>query len=363
MGNQRFNHHQLYKGLYRVGQRTVREEHPDYLVVALDPVNFEKPYTKRLEGVSTVYKSTPPNLQGEARLAHGYPAMTATVVNTRVPAISYANWFSYQTAAFLSQNREIQRSIRTTRWVFPSQKLRFVMDSGGDDQKLFAFLQPNEFIITATHLERLVEVYNPRLKRWETEHLGDLVACVPWQVTCQAIFQHAGRSRLAKIKLGWFKIRLPDTHQKLWVLVATDDLEKRTLTLLTNIPIRTQRMAQEIYNDWRFRGRIEHGYRFDQEQGLDVEDVRVRTLERMRRIFALVLLAAQFVFHLSQHWPPKAVFWLRKLGGKLGLPSDRDGPYLLLRGLSAVYQTVATLSWAAIQPFPHHLFQLKLTYG
>ena len=187
--------------------------------------------------------------------------------------------------------------------------------------------------------------------------------CVLWQVTCQAIFQHAGRSRLAKIKLGWFKIRLPDTHQKLWVLVATDYLKKHTLTLLTNIPIRTQRMAQEIYNDWRLRGRIEHGYRFDQEQGLDVEDVRVHTLERMRRIFALVLLAAQFVFHLNQHWPPQTVLRLRKLGGKLGLSSDRDGPYLLLRGLSAVYQTVATLSWTAIQPFPHHLFQKYATYG
>jgi hypothetical protein len=363
MENQRFNHHQLYKGLYRVGQRTVCEEQPDYLVVALDPVNFEKPYTKKLEGVSTVHKSTPPNLDGAARLARGYPAMTATVVNTRVPAISYASWFSYRTADFLSQNREIQRSIRTTRWVFPGHKLRFVMDSGGDDQKLFAFLQPNEFIITATHLERLVEVYNARLKRWETEHLGDLVECVLWQVTFQALFQHAGRSRLVKIKLGWFKIRLPDTHQKLWILVAEDDLQKRSLVLLTNVPIQTQRMAQQLYNDWRLRGRIEHGYRFDQEQGLDVEDVRVHTLERMRRIFALVLLAAQFVFHLNQHWPPQAVLWLRKLGGKLGLPSDRDGPYILLRGLSAVYQTVATLSWAAVQPFPHHLFQETPGYG
>jgi hypothetical protein len=133
MWNERFNHHQLYKGMYQIARRTVAEEHPDYLVVALDPVNFEKPYTKKLEGVSTVHKSTPPNLEGEARLAHGYPAMTATVVNTAVPAISYANWFSYQTADFLSQNREIQRSIRTTRWVFPGQKRRFVMDSGGDD--------------------------------------------------------------------------------------------------------------------------------------------------------------------------------------------------------------------------------------
>lgn len=357
MWNERFNHHQLFKGLYQIARRTIAEEQPDYLVVALDPVNLEKPYTKKLEGVSTVHKSTPPDLKGAARLAHGYPAMTATVVNTRVPAISYANWFSYQTADFLSQNRELQRSIRTTRWVFPDCKRRFVMDAGGDDQKLFAFLEPDEFIITATHLERLVEVYNARFKCWETEHLQDLVDCVPWQAAYQTAFHHAGRTRLAHLKMGWFPIRLPETHQPLWVLVVQDDLEKRTLTLLTNVPILTETIAQQIYNDWRLRGRIEHGYRFDQEQGLDVEDLRVHTLERMRRIFALVLLAAQFVFSLMKHWPPNAILWLRTLGGKLGLKTDRDGPYILLRGLSAVWQCVATLSWTAIQPFPHHLFQ------
>jgi hypothetical protein len=122
------------------------------------------------------------------------------------------------------------------------------------------------------------------------------------------------------------------------------------------VPILNETIAQEIYNDWRLRGRIEHGYRFDQEQGLDVEDLRVQTVERMRRIFSLVLVSAQFVFFLMKRWPPKAVLWLRRLGGKLGLKTDRDGPYILLRGLSAVWQTVATLSLTAIQPFPHHLF-------
>ena len=80
--------------------------------------------------------------------------------------------------------------------------------------------------------------------------------------------------------------------------------------------------------------RIEHGYRFDQEQGLDVEDMRVHTLDRMRRLFAIVLLSAQIVFVIAVHWPPKAVLWLRQLGGKLGLASDRDGPYWLLQGIS-----------------------------
>jgi len=115
--NERFNHHLLFKGLYRMAQKTVQEENPNYVVVAIDPVNFEKPYTSKLEGVSTVYKSTPPNLDGEKRLAKGYPAITASVVNTRVPGICYANWFSYKTADFISQNREFQRAIRTTRWV------------------------------------------------------------------------------------------------------------------------------------------------------------------------------------------------------------------------------------------------------
>ena len=355
--NERFNHHQLFKGVYRIAQRTVAAEDPEYLVIALDPVNFEKPYTKKLEGVSTVHKSTPPNLKGEARLARGFPATTATVVNTTVPALSYLNWFSYKTPDFLSENREIQRSIRTTRWVFPGRKLRFVGDSGLDDQKNFAFLRMDEFIIAAKHMDRLVEVYNGRLHRWETEHLQDLVDCVLWQATYQIAFQHAGRTHLTDLKMGWFRIRLPDTHQILWVLLAEDDSHPHPLTLLTNIPLRSVSTAQQVYSDWRLRGRIEHGYRFDQEQGLDVEDLRVRTLERMRRIFALVLVAAQFVFFIAKRWPPKAVLWLRKLGGKLGLKSDRDGPYILLRGLSAVWQSLTTLSLLAVLPFPHHLFR------
>jgi len=104
-----------------------------------------------------------------------------------------------------------------------------------------------------------------------TEQLQDLVDCVLWQATYQAAFHHAGRTRLANLKMGWFQIRLPESHQELWALVVESDLESRILTLLTNIPVQNETIAQKIYNDWRLRGRIEHGYRFDQEQGLDVE--------------------------------------------------------------------------------------------
>ena len=355
LDNRRLATGELYEGLYQAGCQAVDREAPAYLVVAVDPVNFEKPYACAIEGVSTVHKATPPDLTGHARLAHGYPAITATIVNTQVPVISYANWFSYQTADFISQNWEIMQALKTTSRFYPGYRLRYVGDSGLDDQKIFAQVDElhQEFVLRVSHLERIVEVYNERLDRWEREVLQDLTASVPYQVTFEVLFKHAGRTRRDKVHLGWFQVRIPGRpEQILWVLVADDPDMDRQLVLITNVALVSVAIVQQVYNDWRLRVRIEHGYRFDQEQGLDVEDMRVRTVERMRRLFALVLLAAQIVFVIQVHWPPKAVLWLRQLGGKLGLASDRDGPYWLLKGISAVIYTAMTWSFVFLNPFP-----------
>jgi len=351
--NKRFNHRDLLKGLYGIAQRTVAAHAPARLIVALDPVNFETPYTKKLEGVSTVMKSTPPGPRGEKRLTSGYPAMTATVVNLPEPVVTYANWFSYVTTDFVSENREIYRAIRTTRVLFPHINLCFVADSGLDDQKIFAQmdLAGAEFIIRACH-NRKVEVYNERLDRWEEELLDDLTATVPLPLKLRVAFTHARKVRIAEIELGWLKIRIPGKRQVLWALVAYEPKLDRDLVLITNIPIHTAQDAQAVYTEWRYRPQIEHTYRFDQEDGLDVEDVRVQTMERMRRIFVLIMIAALFVYHIAHAWPQYMVLWLRRLGGKLGLSSDLDGPYVLLAGIRAVLVTIATLAFVTQHPFP-----------
>ncbi len=41
----------------------------------------------------------------------------------------------------------------------------------------------------------------------------------------------------------------------------------------------------------------------------------------------MVLFAVLFVYPVARVWPKSMVLWLRRLGGKLGLPSDREGPY------------------------------------
>jgi hypothetical protein len=54
---------------------------------------------------------------------------------------------------------------------------------------------------------------------------------------------------------------------------------------------------------------------------------------------------------LLSNGQPKAVLWLRQLGGKLGIPTDRDGNYWLLQGISAVIVTCSTLSFVFLRPF------------
>jgi hypothetical protein len=69
-----------------------------------------------------------------------------------------------------------------------------------------------------------------------------------------------------------------------------------------------------------------------------------------RRGSVLVLLAAPFVYHLDQTLLQEAVCWLRHLGGKLGLSTDADDPYILLAGGSAVLLTLATILYAHHHP-------------
>jgi len=182
--------------------------------------------------------------------------------------------------------------------------------------------------------------------------LHDLTACVPVSLQFRVAFSHARKVRYVGIELGWLMMRLLDTHQVLWALVAHEPDYDHDLVLLTNIPVSTAAQAQAVYTEWRYRPQIEHIYRFDQEDGLDIEDMRVQTLERMRRVFVLVLMAALFVYHVAHTWPHRMVLWLRRLGGKLGLASNLDGPYILLAGISAVFVAAAALTFAAQHPFP-----------
>ena len=72
----------------------------------------------------------------------------------------------------------------------------------------------------------------------------------------------------------------------------------------------------------------------------------------MRRVLALVLVVALFVDHVAHTWAQHEALWLRYPGGKLGLPSDLDGLYVPLVGISAVFVAAATLAFTFRRSFP-----------
>ena len=78
-------------------------------------------------------------------------------------------------------------------------------------------------------------------------------------------------------------------------------------------------MTHSLFLDYTVRYVVDAG--LDDRNGTDgmAQNPLVRSLERMCRLFILVLLAAQFVFYLMDDWPARAVLWLRQLAGKLVL--------------------------------------------
>jgi len=313
-----------------------------------------------VEGVSQVYKSTPPDLKGQARLTWGYPAITATVVNLSRPATTYAHWFSYQTGTFRSQNREIQRAVRMTRALFPDKRLCFVLDAVGDDRKFFAWVEAvkGTFVLRVGHPERAVEVWNERLQRWEPITIRELMEVVLWQGTFKVEVHRGGETWHKKVRLGWYRLRLPESGQVLSLVVvnnltkAKEDDEERLFGLLTNRAVQSLEQAQGVYNDWRLRHRIEDGYRFEQEAGLDIEQVMVHSLEGMQRLFVAVLWAMHFITHILASWPQEVLMWLQWLDGQIPPTRYPNGLYRLLWGLARLWLAFSTFRLMLCHPPP-----------
>ena len=99
---------------------------------------------------------------------------------------------------------------------------------------------------------------------------------------------------------------------------------------------------------------IERLYCFIQEDGWDVEEIQVQTLERQRCTFVLVLAAALFVLCVPGIWRPETVAFLLPFGNSTAdTDMHRQGPYEILVGLHRVLSTLSLLSCFACRADKH----------
>jgi len=106
--------------------------------------------------------------------------------------------------------------------------------------------------------------------------------------------EEKGEERTLTLRYGVRSVRLPQHPQvPLW-LVVVEGFGQDPLMILTNVP--TRRQEQSVWwiaSAYLSRWRVEEAIRFI-KQAYDLEDVRVRTYERLRNMTVLVTAAMYF---------------------------------------------------------------------
>ena len=342
--NPRFDHQQLLKPIYAHTRELLPEKQSDYVLVVLDFSNLEKPYGYRFEDLSTLKAS---GLRVGPRCRHGkvpgYNQLMALALGAKSVGLVFAKTISYLTDDFVSLNREIFRAIRYARAILTGHKLRFVCDRGFDDEKTFAFVTSldEEFVIRLYHDRTvLVDKGEARFER----PLKEVADEIPCPIRFDAWFKRGGRWRKSLVTLGFAQVWLPDHERPYSLVVSHVHGVDQHWMLLTNVPITNVDQAREIWLNYRRRWRIETTFRFLQRDGLRWEDFRVLDFQAIRRLITLVLIAALFLLNIRLFLDEASLRLLLILGGKQGLKSERDGPYLALRGLQKVIGCFATLA-------------------
>jgi hypothetical protein len=344
LDNPRLDHRSLLKPAYAQTQQLFADQADEYQLVILDFSNLEKPYGYKFELLCTL-KASGLRVGPRCRRGRvpGYNQLLALAVGQKKVGLTFAKTISYKTEDFVSLNRDIFRAIRYSRVILKGHKLRFVCDRGFDDEKTFAFVVnlDEEFIIRLYH-NRLLQL---RRGRALTERLlEEVVKGTRLRIRFTAWFKVRGRWRQCPVTLGYRKVWLPGHNHPYWLVVSNVYGMGQQWILLTNVPIQSVQQAKEIWFNYRRRWSVENAFRFLKKEGLRWEDFKVLGWEAIRRLVNLVLIAALFLLNIKYVLDETSLQLLLTLGGKLGLKSERDGPYLLLRGFQKLLACVNTLA-------------------
>jgi hypothetical protein len=285
-------------------------------LVCVDLSPVKKPHARALEGLHPV---------GQKKIP-GYELLTCLGMDPLGHlAVGYARLVAYGEKGFRSLPTEVQRAFEGAKEKLggANRRLIYVLDRGFDDRKVFAWvLELKEAFVIRVYQDRAVG---------EGRKLKEVATALELPFQYQARLKVAGKYRQVSVHFGFTAVEVEG--QKLTLVVSrVPALGKRgRWWLLTNLPVATGNEAQRVVEAYRQRWLIEDFFRL-LKTGLGLEEFQVETLARIRKVVAILLGLAVFLWEVRRQEGPFKAFLLR-LGGKLGLKSERDGPYLLVRGL------------------------------
>ena len=251
-------------------------------VLAIDISDIAKQYARKMEYLATVRDGS---ARGE--LTKGYWLLGVVGADVRGDRLTplLMDLYSQEADDFESENARILSAIDRVRLATRGRGI-WAIDRGGDRGRLLDGLLARccRFVV------RLRGDRNLRDVRGKVRNSMALANAMRCREAVEIVTEDQGTRKRHRVWIGCRRVRLPRREDWL-TLVVVKGFGEKPMLLLTDVEVKTLRVALEIYLT---RWKIEESYRF-LKSSYHIEDIRVRSYVGLRNLAVLVMAAFYFL--------------------------------------------------------------------
>lgn len=300
--------------------------------VILDGSDLRKPYSSKLEHLSTVRA-----LDGD--LIPGYQTLNAVGISSSgLQALLYQHTYSPLEPEYKSDNDQVRKAILKIHRALRATgvlRITWILDRGFDDLKVIELLLElgDCFIIRAQHNRNVTSKLGSEHQKLfalldKQDVLGTMQLKRPSVEKNKSIMRLAtGQVRACHCFLGG---RVPIHAVSIEFPRAKGD--EIGWVLLTNLPINELEQVRQIIALYASRWAIEEVFAWT-KTALDWEAVQMLDLEAVRVLVAYAFICAAFIFDLELSLEPRVIAFLAHLGGWVERKGSKPGRRVLCLGL------------------------------
>lgn len=265
--------------------------------------NYEEivqPYLKEednliLVDTSEVVKSAASKMEALGRVRDGTTGtiedgywttnMIAVSPKKKHPIPVYSHLYSSAEVGFISENEETYKGFRYVDRLLGEKTATFVMDRGYDNIEVMkkVLKQEDHFIIRLKKNRNL-------LYQGKKLSVHDLAIRRKGKIN----FRSEIKGTVYDLKVSHITVEIPSMKGKKLTMVVVYGYGKEPMVLLTNKQVRKKNEVLSILKAYITRWRIEEMFRV-QKQEFQLEDIRVRTLTRLKRMYLLLSIMITFM--------------------------------------------------------------------
>ena len=269
------------------------------VVIAVDGGDLIKEHARKLEGLGRV-----PDGSDQHRVKNGYYLNSAIVssLKERTPVPLFLDIYSTLSEEFISQN-EMTNRILVDCSMRLNGKGTFVLDRGYDRTVIYRKLMelPNSFIVRLKKRALYEKINNKKIMIGErTLKHGDL------KYTCKELNTRKSNKRKKKernIRFDYTEVVFSSTFagcksRNIFLVTVWDKERPKPIELITTMPIKSPKDAVLAIKMYFSRWAVEEYYRFIKLE-LNLEDMRLRSLGKLRNMIRAIFIASVFIASIA----------------------------------------------------------------